>query len=72
MTAYVDGRPMANWTLTKAPALKIGEATIGNWVPRDYDVSRPLSGSMDEFVIFTWCFSDAEIKQLHQGGGGTP
>jgi hypothetical protein len=64
LTAYVDGRRLKEWTVAKGLSLKIGEATIGNWDPRDYDVPRPLSGRMDEFAIFAGTLRDADIKQI--------
>jgi hypothetical protein len=68
---YVDGRRLKEWPLSKGPVLRIGEATIGNWVPLDGCGSRPLSGRMDEFAIFTRALDDADIKQLSDNGGGT-
>jgi hypothetical protein len=67
---YVDGRLLHEWTMTKASNIRIIEATIGNWKPWAYGGPRPLGGSIDEVAIFSGVLSEAEIKQLHEGGNG--
>jgi hypothetical protein len=72
MTAYVDGRRISEWALTKTQSLSIGEATIGNWAPRDVGDPRPLLGRMDEFAIFSGALDDADVKRLHEESGESP
>jgi hypothetical protein len=64
--AYVDGRLLRKWELTKAPSLTIGEATIANWKPQSSWGPRPLAGAIDEFAIFAAALGDADVRQLQE------
>jgi ferric-dicitrate binding protein FerR (iron transport regulator) len=73
VTHYVDGQPAPAQSITpKAPtALRILDATIGNWnlaALQDPCPVRYLSGCMDELMLFARPLSGLEIQRLYSEG----
>jgi len=70
---YVDGVPVSRHALKQSPPYRLGPAELGNWnapsspqaVPTEI---RNLSGSFDEFVLFSRALTDAEIRDLYFQG----
>ena len=70
---YVNGRPVAREALKLGPPYRLGPAELGNWnalggpnpAP---SLIRNLSGSLDEFELFSRALGDAEIRELYVKG----
>lgn len=71
-TQYVNGRPVARHELKFQPPFRIGSAELGNWNAHSPDPApgliRNLSGSMDEFALFSRALADAEVRDLYAKG----
>ncbi len=72
---YVNGVPVARHALEIGPPFRLGPAELGNWSAPGGPSSTPalirnLSGSLDEFELFSRALSDAEIRELY--GKGKP
>ncbi len=70
---YLNGEPIARQTLTLGPPYRLGPAELGNWNARSgpnpaASLIRNLSGSLDEFEIFSRALSDAEVLELYAQG----
>jgi len=70
---YVNGSPVSRHALNIAPPFRVGSAELGNWNARsgpDQEPSliRNLSGSLDEFELFSRALTDAEIRELYIKG----
>jgi hypothetical protein len=70
---YVNGCPIARHTLKFGPPFRLGPAELGNWNMRGGpnpapSLIRNLSGSLDEFEVFSRALSDAEIRELYLNG----
>jgi hypothetical protein len=70
---YVNGLPVSSHTLNLGPPFRLGSAELGNWNARGGPNPAPalirnLSGSLDEFEIFSRALSDAEIRELYTKG----
>ena len=70
---YVNGYPVARDGLKFGPPFRIGPAELGNWNARGGPNPAPalirnLSGSLDEFEVFSRALSDAEIRDLYTKG----
>jgi hypothetical protein len=70
---YVDGYPVAREVLKLGPPYRLGPAELGNWNARGGpnpapSLIRNLSGSLDEFELFSRALSDAEIRELYVKG----
>jgi hypothetical protein len=68
---YFNGEPFETLLCESMPAVNIGSATIGGWNTTgafDEDVDRPLSGRMDELMIFKTALTPEEIKQIYESG----
>jgi len=70
---YVNGYPVARDALKFDPPLRIGPAELGNWNARSGPNPAPalirnLSGSIDEFELFSRALSDAEVRELYAKG----
>jgi len=76
MLHYVNGEPVASFSVAYATPLRIGPAEIGNWgsASRENDKTpvRNLNGRMDEFLLFNQALSPQEIQELYQAGKPTP
>jgi hypothetical protein len=70
---YVNGDPVSRHALKLRPPFRIGAAELGNWntkVGPDASpiLTRNLSGSFDEFGIFSRALGDAEVRELYAMG----
>ncbi len=70
---YVNGSPVACLALKQGPPFRIGPAELGNWNARSgpnpaANLIRNLSGSLDEFALFSRALSDADIRELYAKG----
>jgi hypothetical protein len=70
---YVNGYPVAREALKLGPPYRLGPAELGNWNARGGpnpapSLIRNLSGSLDEFELFSRALSDAEIRELYVKG----
>lgn len=74
---YLNGDPISRHALTIEPPFRIGAAELGNWNAQSGAEQAPflvrnLSGSFDEFALFSRALSDAEIRELHARGKPEP
>ena len=74
---YVNGSPVSRHALNIAPPFRVGSAELGNWNGRtgpnpEPSLIRNLSGSLDEFELFSRALSDAEIRELYLKGKPEP
>jgi hypothetical protein len=71
VTHYLDGHPVSQVpTLSDVP-LRVGTAELGNWnmaAHRNTTPIRFLTGSMDEFLLFSRALSQQEIARLYEQG----
>ena len=70
---YVNGSPVAHHKLKVGPLFRLGSAELGNWNARSGPnpapiLMRNLSGSLDEFELFSRALSDAQIRELYAQG----
>ena len=70
---YVNGYPVAREVLKLGPPYRLGPAELGNWNARGGpnpapSLIRNLSGSLDEFELFSRALGDAEIRELYVKG----
>jgi concanavalin A-like lectin/glucanase superfamily protein len=70
---YVNGLPVASHTLRLGPPFRIGSAELGNWNAKSGpnpapSLIRNLSGSLDEFELFSRALTDAEVHDLYMEG----
>jgi hypothetical protein len=70
---YVNGSPVSRHVLTVGPPFRVGSAELGNWNARsgpnpEPSLIRNLSGSLDEFELFSRALSDAEVRELYLEG----
>ena len=70
---YVNGLPVASQTLRLGPPFRIGSAELGNWNAESGPNPAPclirnLSGSLDEFELFSRALTDAEVHDLYTEG----
>ncbi|MCB1206910.1 MAG: hypothetical protein KDN18_21840 [Verrucomicrobiae bacterium] len=70
---YLDGRPVGESRTDKAmPALRIGDAEIGNWQPGEHHSNptpiRSLNGRIDDFMILSRVLSSSEIGEIYEAG----
>ena len=70
---YVNGLPVSHHPLKFGPPFRVGSAELGNWNARSGPDPAPtlirnLSGSLDEFELFSRALSDAEIRELYAKG----
>jgi hypothetical protein len=70
---YVNGLPVASHTLRLGPPFRIGSAELGNWNAKSGpnpapSLIRNLSGSLDEFELFSRALTDAEVYDLYTEG----
>ena len=74
---YVNGSPVSRHALKIGPPFRVGSAELGNWNGRtgpspEPSLVRNLSGSLDEFELFSRALSDVEIRQLYLQGKPEP
>jgi hypothetical protein len=70
---YVNGLPISRHALKMERPFRVGSAELGNWNARsgpnpEPSLIRNLSGSLDEFELFSRALSDAEIRKLYLKG----
>lgn len=70
---YVNGSPVARQALKLDPPFRLGPAELGNWNAQSGPNPAPalirnLSGSLDEFELFSRALSDAEVGELYAKG----
>ena len=70
---FVNGEPVSRHALKLEPPFRLGSAELGNWnAPGGPNPApsliRNLSGSLDEFELFSRALSDAEIRKLYSKG----
>ena len=70
---FVNGSPVARQALKLGPPFRLGPAELGNWDARSGPNPAPLlirnlSGSVDEFELFSRALSDAEVRELYSKG----
>jgi hypothetical protein len=70
---YISGSPVSRHALNIAPPFRVDSAELGNWNARsgpnpEPSLIRNLSGSLDEFELFSRALSDAEIRELYLKG----
>ena len=70
---YVNGSPVSRHLLTVGPPFRVGSAELGNWNARsgpspEPSLIRNLSGSLDEFELFSRALTDAEVRELYLKG----
>jgi hypothetical protein len=70
---YVNGSPVARQALKLGPPYQIGAAELGNWKAKSGPNPAPvlirnLSGSLDEFELFSRALNDAEVRELNTQG----
>ena len=74
---YLNGLPVFRHPLNIGPPFRVGSAELGNWNARSGPNPQPslirnLSGSLDEFELFSRALSDAEIRDLYEKGRPEP
>ena len=74
---YLNGLPVSQHPLKFGPPFRVGSAELGNWNARSGpnpapELVRNLSGSFDEFALFSRALSDAEMRELHAQGKPDP
>ncbi len=70
---YVNGSPVSRHALNIGPPFRVGSAELGNWNARSDPNPEPalirnLSGSFDEFELFSRALSDAEVRDIYLKG----
>ena len=70
---YVNGSPISRHALKIGPPFRVGSAELGNWNARsgpnpEPSLIRNLSGSLDEFELFSRALSDSEVRELYLKG----
>lgn len=70
---YFNGSPVSRQELKITPPFRVGSAELGNWNARSGAnpgplLIRNLSGSLDEFELFSRSLSDSEIRDLYLKG----
>jgi hypothetical protein len=70
---YVNGTPVSRQALKLGPPFRLGSAELGNWDARNGPKPAPseirnLSGSLDEFELFSRALRDADIRELYTKG----
>ncbi len=70
---YVNGSPVSRHVLNIRPPFRVGSAELGNWNARsgsnpEPSLIRNLSGSLDEFELFSRALSDSEVHELYLKG----
>jgi hypothetical protein len=70
---YVNGFPVSQHPLKFGPPFRVGSAELGNWNTRSGPNPAPalirnLSGSFDEFELFSRALTDAEVRELYAKG----
>lgn len=75
---YLNGLPMSRHPLKFGSPFRIGTAELGNWNARSGPkpgaaaLVRNLSGSFDEFELFSRALSDTEVGELYAKGKPDP
>lgn len=68
---YLNGKPVGSRT-GAPPVARIGEGYLGAWAPTPDAFSRPLAGTMDEFLLIARPLSAAEVAALYEVGQPVP
>jgi len=70
---YLNGNALGRHALKLAPPYRLGPAELGNWNAHDQPHAAPslirnLSGTLDEFELFSRALSEAEVRELFVKG----
>ena len=70
---YLNGSPVTRHKLKFSPPFRLGSSELGNWNARNGPNPAPalirnLSGSLDEFELFSRGLNDAEVRELYAKG----
>src|SRR5579859_2186108 len=70
---YLNGFPISQHPLKFGPPFRVGSAELGNWNARSHPNPAPalvrnLSGSFDEFELFSRALTEAEVRELYLKG----
>lgn len=70
---YLNGLPVSEHPLKLAPPFRVGSAELGNWNARGAPKPAPalirnLTGSFDEFELFSRALTDTEVHALYAKG----
>lgn len=70
---YLNGVAVSEQPLSYGPPFRVGSAELGNWNARSGsnpspELIRNLSGSFDEFELFSRALTDAEVRDLYIKG----
>jgi hypothetical protein len=70
---YVNGSPVSRHAVRFGPPFRLGSAELGNWNVTSGpnpppSLIRNLSGSLDEFELFSRALNDAEVHDLYVKG----
>jgi hypothetical protein len=70
---YVNGEPVSRHALKLGPPFRLGSAELGNWNAASDPNAAPalirnLSGSFDEFELFSRALSESDIRELYASG----
>jgi len=70
---YVNGAPVSRRAVQFGPPFRLGLAELGNWNAKSGpnptpNLIRNLSGSLDEFELFSRALNDAELRDLYVKG----
>jgi hypothetical protein len=73
LTHYVNGQAVAHYPVRLGPPYRLGSSELGNWNVRSGPDPAPvlirnLSGSLDEFELFSRALRAAEIRKLFMDG----
>lgn len=73
---YLNGIPVSQTPMKIAPPFRVGTAELGNWNARSGAQPAPvlvrnLSGSFDEFALFSRALSPTEVRELYTKGQPT-
>jgi len=74
---YVNGEPVSRHALKLGPPFRLGSAELGNWNAASDPNAAPalirnLSGSFDEFELFSRALSESDVRELYATGKPDP
>ena len=74
---FVNGSAVSRHALKLSPPFQLGAVELGNWNAQSDHAPAPflirnLSGSLDEFELFSRALNDAELRELYTKGKPEP